>query len=568
MKKGNLTENKRKILLVIGFLVVIIIEVVLISAFVENRKNNSKTETTTEAVILTDEEEKELTEIKKPPQTTARNSGSCGKYADWVYDESEKELEIRGEGTIDDPSGWKAFADEVKSVWVGKGITDFEIDVFNSLVNAEEFYFASVSRDKYEEFIKSDYYLNRAGRENGVLYKSKVLVEVDPSVTGVFRVKDGTTEIGDRAFLGSAVKKVIVPDSVTSIGLCAFAGCNNLEELSLGSGLKDMESKYLFVEEGTEINPEMGAPSLKKITVSESNKHFSSQDGVLYNKYKTILLLYPSSREENEFTVPDSVMEISEFAFTNTVTLDNVYIGKNVKYMDVFSMIDCNFEGYDYENSKLRLNFEIYYEGTEQEWREVSSDAFPENTFDPPNVYFNCKKIEKGGKSEDYMSAYNEYLKKYNRGKYGEEFRFELCYFTDDNIPELFISEGTWHNAPVEIFTYSDGKVKKLFEGGVYGRIEYVEYGSLVLINDYRNGYESGTLIRVDTGGTSEKLFSHYNNKEYAEKNGEKKVFNINGENVSEREYNRQVEWELQSEFVAFEEGVLMTAENIDKYCR
>ena len=556
-------------MLIAGFLVVIIIEAVLISVFVENRKNNSETEiTTTQAVILTDEEEKEITEIKKQPQTTAVNSGSCGEYADWVYDESKKKLEITGEGTVDDPSGWKDFAHEVESVWVGKGITDFEIDVFNSLINAEDFYFASVSREKYDEFKKSDYYLNRAGRENGVLYKSDVLIEVDPSITGVFRVKDGTTDIGNCAFSGSAVKKVIVPDSVTSIGLCAFVNCNNLEELSLGSGLKDMNTEFLFVTEGTEINPEMGAPSLKRITVSESNKHYSSQDGVLYNKYKTTLFLYPSAREDNEFTVPDSVMEIAESAFTNTVTLEKVYIGKNVKYMDIFSMMDCNYEGYDYENSKFRVNFEIYYEGTEEEWREVSADAFPEDFFDPPTVYFNCKTFEKGGKAVDYMSAYNEYLKKYNRGKYGEEFRFELCYFTDDNIPELFISEGTWHNAPVEILTYSDGKVKKLFEGGAFGRIEYVEYGSLVLINDYRNGYESGTLIRVDNDGTSEKLFSHYNNKEYAEKNGEKKVFNVNGENVSEREYDRQVEWELQPEFVAFEEGVLMTAENIDKYCK
>lgn len=168
----------------------------------------------------------------------------------------------------------------------------------------------------------------------------------------------------------------------------------------------------------------------------------------------------------------------------------------------------------------------------------------------------------------EYMAAYNDFLKNYNGGVYGEEFRFELVYFTDDDTPELFVSKETWHNAPVEIYTYADGEVVNIFEGGVYGRLEYVEHKSLVVINDYRKGFESADVIAVNSEGDNKTLFSHYNNKEYASENGENIVFNINGENVSESEYLKEVANNVPEELSLFEEGIPMTHENVDKYCK
>ena len=54
--------------------------------------------------------------------------------------------------------------------------------------------------------------------------------------------------------------------------------------------------------------------SLTRIEVNEASKDFSSIDGVLYNKDRTILLKCPSNRS-GSVTIPNSVTSIESFAF-------------------------------------------------------------------------------------------------------------------------------------------------------------------------------------------------------------------------------------------------------------
>ena len=58
-----------------------------------------------------------------------------------------------------------------------------------------------------------------------------------------------------------------------------------------------------------------GEHSLKAIKVHEDNPNYSSKDGVLYNKDKTILLCCPAGKEGN-LTIPNSVKSIGDNAFS------------------------------------------------------------------------------------------------------------------------------------------------------------------------------------------------------------------------------------------------------------
>lgn len=556
-------KDKKKIL-ILGITLVMLVAAVLVPILIFNKKDEpvqTVTETTTETSFEKPNEPVLLTGLATP-------SGSCGENADWCYHTEEKELEITGSGTIDDASGWKSFADEVESVKIKSGISDFEIDVFNSLTNADDYYFSeSVNKETCERFFKSDYYMNRAGRENGVLYRDGVLVDVDPYVSGVFEVKEGTTAIGPSAFSRTAVTKIVVPDSVTHIGLCAFICCEKLEELVIGSGLKDTLAEYLFVMEGTEINPEMGAYSLKRIIVSPSNQNFCSEDGVLYNKDKTKLLWYPASRDSSEFMIPDSVTEIADFAFTNLITLKKLFIGKNVKSLEKFSMLYCSYDDeYNFETLKLRVNFDIYYEGTKEEWEKISSETFMEGFFDYPTVYYNSKPFDE--KSTDFMTAYNRYLKNYNGGKYGEHFRFELVYFNNDDIPELFVSEENAHVGSVKIFTYTNGKVVQIYEGGRYGTLNYIERNSIVVETDLHQGIVYGCVKRIGDDGTEEVLFSHTDNSGAVPEGSDEVYYKIGDENVSKFVYEMEVFRRMPEDTSEFCDGIPMSNENIDKYCK
>ncbi|MBQ2904366.1 MAG: hypothetical protein IJE48_08215 [Clostridia bacterium] len=69
--------------------------------------------------------------------------------------------------------------------------------------------------------------------------------------------------------------------------------------------------------------------------------------------------------------------------------------------------------------------------------------------------------------------------------------------------------------------------------------------------------------------GTNEVLFQHLDNRAaVVPDSGEEVFFEINGERVSEEEYNKAVEENMSIETISYYEGIRMTKENIDKHCK
>lgn len=559
-------KNKNK-LIALGIAVLIFASVAVCFSACSGEKAETPSETS--SVSATDgaaESTKMVFETREAPEVIKK--GECGASATWEYDDEKKMLEISGEGTVDDPSGWNGFASLVEAVRINEGITDFEITVFDALINAEDYYFpTTMDKAKEYKFKKSEYYLNRAGREDGILYRDGVLVDVEPVISGVFEVVDGTREIGESAFADTEVTKIIIPDSVTKINNCAFADCHYLQEIVIGSGVSqfgDLGAEFMFVWEGIEYDSTAGAPLLKKITVSPTNKLLSAEDGVLYNKDKTSLICYPSSKNSIRFTVPDSVTEIKNNAFLNTVNLKKLFIGKNVKSLGEHSMLN-SYDGKENEPPRQVVPFEIYYEGTKEEWRKLSHDYFYSYLSESPVTYYNSEPF--GTNSEGYMAAYNEFLKNYNGGEYESGSRFDLVYFTEDSIPELFVTNGDYHASSVEIMTFVDGEVVRIYEGGSWGRLRFIERQSIVDEGWAFHGMVIGSVVKVNIDGTEEVLFSYEDNEGSCPPESDQIYYRINGKNVTKDEYLREIEENVPENTSEFAEGIPLTVENIDKYC-
>jgi len=99
---------------------------------------------------------------------------------------------------------------------------------------------------------------------------------------------------------------ITIPNSVTYIGANAFRYCDNL----------------------TEIN------------VDSDNTNYSSTDGVLYNKDKTILITYPEGKT-GDFTIPNGVTTIGSDAFYGCDNLTGVIIPNGVIRIGSYAFYDC-----------------------------------------------------------------------------------------------------------------------------------------------------------------------------------------------------------------------------------
>jgi hypothetical protein len=77
------------------------------------------------------------------------------------------------------------------------------------------------------------------------------------------------------------------------------------------------------------------------ITVHADNPNYSSADGVLFNKDKSILLQYPYSKPGN-YTIPSSVGIIGQGSFCNCTGITSVTIPSSVTTIESGSFSSCN----------------------------------------------------------------------------------------------------------------------------------------------------------------------------------------------------------------------------------
>ena len=155
--------------------------------------------------------------------------------------------------------------------------------------------------------------------EDGILYnadKTAVLI-CPPGKSGDVTLPNTVTRIAGSAFKGCAkLTGVTLHEGISSIENVVFDGCNGLTTLTLPASLTSLGN-------GAFDN----CAGLTSLNVADENGRFSSEDGVLYNKAKTELLLYPMARPDESLVVPNSVTSIADNAFKGARYLQTVTAG-------------------------------------------------------------------------------------------------------------------------------------------------------------------------------------------------------------------------------------------------
>ena len=122
-----------------------------------------------------------------------------------------------------------------------------------------------------------------------------------------------------------------IPSSVKYIGKKAFCGngCTGLTNLTIPSSV-------IVIEESALNFPK----NFISIHVASNNPNYSSLDGVLFNKDKTILIKYPEGKK-GAYSVPNSVKTIGKSSFCGSQDLPSVNIGDNVTIIEQSAFASC-----------------------------------------------------------------------------------------------------------------------------------------------------------------------------------------------------------------------------------
>ncbi len=180
-------------------------------------------------------------------------------------------------------------------------------------------------------FYDTKYYNDSSNWESDVLYIGDYLIEAKDTVTGNYKIKEGTKIIAESAFsYCEDIVSVEIPDSVISIGEYAFADCGTLASVvipdsvtSIGSGVfSDCGSlESVVIPDGiTTVGSEwfLNCISLSFVTIPISVTEIGSYAFCNCDSLVSI-------------SIPEYVTKICDSAFASCDNLPTISIPNNVK---------------------------------------------------------------------------------------------------------------------------------------------------------------------------------------------------------------------------------------------
>ena len=123
-------------------------------------------------------------------------------------------------------------------------------------------------------------------------------------------------EILESALRDKYVSLDLSGSTLTGIGEKAFYGCESLTALAIPAAAAVIDSRAFST-----------CYSLAAIEVDSANAAYCSEGGVLYDKAKTTLIRCPPRKPDTVFTVPDSVTRIEDAAFADWSGLAAIEVG-------------------------------------------------------------------------------------------------------------------------------------------------------------------------------------------------------------------------------------------------
>jgi hypothetical protein len=146
------------------------------------------------------------------------------------------------------------------------------------------------------------------------------------STNGVLFDKNFTQLI---AYPGAAAGSYTVPNKVSTVLSASFEFATGVTSVTMGTNVTNIGYAAFY-----------DCSALTSITVNPSNAFYTTTNGVLYDKTKTILIQYPSGLP-GTYVIPNTVSNISDGAFGDAFGLTSVAIPDGVTNIGFEAFYSC-----------------------------------------------------------------------------------------------------------------------------------------------------------------------------------------------------------------------------------
>ena len=211
-----------------------------------------------------------------PKETTEIAGGACGENVTWSLD-SMGLLTISGTGdmyhyNLYDAPWYYFYAEEIRKVVINPGVTGIGTFAFTGCAN--------------------------------LTYVS---------------IPEGVTLIARNAFDGAGLRSVSLPESLVEIERSAFAGCTELTSIQIPAGVEYIGEVVFY-----------GCSNLTGIWINAENANYSSDEyGALLDKAQTVLMQVPAGLS-GDYIIPKGVVTIDSGALQNCAKITSVTIPQTV----------------------------------------------------------------------------------------------------------------------------------------------------------------------------------------------------------------------------------------------